>query len=377
MGKYIKFGKYNKNYKYVILTLVFMILVKFFPSFMTDIFLHYELITPQVQKIANHPHCKNIFMFSGMFIISFILYKYEEKLFENKIDICKPDDSNSKKGCFKSIKINEEKKKKLNNKTKLLKILIIIIITCLIEFFKGIIYVFIIFSLWSVILLIIPYINQKLFNLETYKHHKCSILFSFAVLIIVQLTSFILILQSDQKNIYKEYFWLLPIGIIIFLLYIIITSYIYSKIKWFMELNWISLTKLFMIYTLVGLSINIINCIILTFIKCWGDAKSYFCFIGDNEGNFYVENIILYFENILEIYEEDKFDFVFLVTKLFLSTIIISFYIYFFFSTLKNLNLEYYYFSTSLMDILFRIITIFQNKIFRGYYFAKEKKIMN
>ena len=26
------------------------------------------------------------------------------------------------------------------------------------------------------------------------------------------------------------------------------------------------------------------------------------------------------------------------------------------------------------MDILFRIITIFQNKIFRGYYFAKEKK---
>ena len=168
--------------------------------------------------------------------------------------------------------------------------------------FKGIIYVFIIFSLWSVILLIIPNNKEKLFNLETYKHHKCSILFSFAVLIIVQLTSFILILQSDQKNIYKEYFWLLPIGIIIFLLYIIITSYIYSKIKWFMELNWISLTKLFMIYTLVGLSINIINCIILTFIKCWGDAKSYFCFIGDNEGNFYVENIILYFENILEIY---------------------------------------------------------------------------
>ena len=41
-----------------------------------------------------------------MFIISFILYKYEEKLTKNKTKISKPSDSSSKKG----IKINEEKK---------------------------------------------------------------------------------------------------------------------------------------------------------------------------------------------------------------------------------------------------------------------------
>ena len=107
-----------------------------------------------------------------------------------------------------------------------------------------------------IILLVIPYTNAKIFNLKTYKHHLCSIFFCFAVLLIVQLTSFILIMQSDKNHIYKDYFWFLPIGIIIFLLYVFVTSYVYSKIKWFMELNWISLTKLFMMYALVGFVIN-------------------------------------------------------------------------------------------------------------------------
>ena len=225
-----------------------------------------------------------------------------------------------------------------------------------------------------IILLVIPYTNAKIFNLKTYKHHLCSIFFCFAVLLIVQLTSFILIMQSDKNHIYKDYFWFLPIGIIIFLLYVFVTSYVYSKIKWFMELNWISLTKLFMMYALVGFVINTINCIILTFIKCWGDAKKYFCHIKDNEGNYYVDNIILYFEELSDIYEEDKSDFIFLILKLLLSTILISFFVYFFFSTLKHLNPEYYYFSASLIDILFNIIPLFQNKIFRGFYFAKEEK---
>jgi hypothetical protein len=181
-------------------------------------------------------------------------------------------------------------------------------------------------------------------------------------------------MKSDKINIYKDYMWFLPIGIIIFLLYVFMTSYVYSKIKWFMELNLISLTKLFMVYTSVGLLINMINCIILTFIKCWGDAKIYFCRVSDNEGNYYVENIILYFEKISEIYEKDKSGFIFLIIKIILYTILFSFYIYFFFSTLKHLNPEYYYFSASLIDIIFKIISLFQNKIFRGYYFAKEEK---
>ena len=106
MGKYIRFGKYNTNYKFIILTLVFMTLSRFIPSFLTETFQYYKLIHQKAIDIDNHPYCRNMFVFLGMFIISFILYKYEEKLTKNKSIISKPSDSNSKKGCFKSIKIN-------------------------------------------------------------------------------------------------------------------------------------------------------------------------------------------------------------------------------------------------------------------------------
>ena len=302
MVKYIKFGKYNKNYIYVILTGIFMILANFLPSFLTDIFLHYELITQQVQEIAIHPFNINIFAFFGMLIISFILYKYEEKISENK----------------------------LNDKTNLLSIIIIIIITTILESLTSIISVLMIFSFWMVILLIIPFTNAIIFKLKTYRHHKCSIFFCFAVLIIFQTTSFILLMQSENSNpLYKKYLWFLPIGTIIYLLYVFMCSWVYSKMKWFMNENWISLTKLFMIYSLAGFLINIIICIILTFIKCWGETKFYFCHIKDEKDNFYVENIILYFEKLSDISEE-KADLFFFIFITFLYTILISLYIFFF-----------------------------------------------
>ena len=49
------------------------------------------VINKQAINIANHPHCKNCFVYLGIFIISFVLYKYEEKLTKTKIS--KPSDS--------------------------------------------------------------------------------------------------------------------------------------------------------------------------------------------------------------------------------------------------------------------------------------------
>ena len=104
-----------------------------------------------------------------------------------------------------------------------------------------------------------------------------------------------------------------------------------------MNENLISLTKLFMIYSLAGFLINIIICIILTFIKCWGETKFYFCHIKDEKDNFYVENIILYFEKLSDISEE-KADLFFFIFITFLYTILISLYIYFFFINFKTFN---------------------------------------
>ena len=247
--------------------------------------------------------------------------------------------------------------------------------TIILEFLTLIMSALMIFSFWMVILLIIPFTNAIIFKLKTYRHHKCSIFFSFTVLLIFQTTSFILSIQPENSNtLYKKYLWFLPIGTIIYLLYEFMCSLVYSKMKWFMNENWISLTKLFMIYSLAGFLFNIIICIILTFIKCGEETKYYFCHIIDKKDNFYyVENIILYFEKLSDIYEE-KADLFFFIFITFLYTILISLYIYFFFSILKHLTPEHYYFSVSLIDIFYRTIPLFQNKIFKGHYFDIEEE---
>ena len=112
MRKFITFGKSNKNYKFVILTCVFLILTEFLPSFLANIFLHYELITENVKDIEKHSIFLATIILLGMFVFSGILFKYEQKLSKKESIICKPNNSNNDKGCFKSIQINEEKKRK-------------------------------------------------------------------------------------------------------------------------------------------------------------------------------------------------------------------------------------------------------------------------
>ena len=119
------------------------------------------------------------------------------------------------------------------------------------------------------------YINAKMFKLVTYKHQKLAIYFNFIMALIFQLISFILTVIyretiPENQNIYINYLslWFLPLGFIILFAYVYIISYTYIKMKWIMDLKQVPLTKLFIIYALLGFFIIIIFCIILTYIKC-------------------------------------------------------------------------------------------------------------
>ena len=99
-----------------------------------------------------------------------------------------------------------------------------------------------------IILLITSFINTKMFKIKIYKHQKCAIIFNFSVFFILELASFILSMVSkNDEFIYKKYIWLIPIGLIVYILNVVTFSYTYSKLKWFMDLNWISLSKLLII----------------------------------------------------------------------------------------------------------------------------------
>jgi len=194
------------------------------------------------------------------------------------------------------------------------------------QLLEEIIFVLKIFSNWMVILLITSFINTKLFNIEIHKHQKCAIVFNFLVLFVFDLISFIISMTSDNDaNIYKKYIWLIPIGLLIYSLNAIAFSYAYCKLKWFMELNWISFSELLINYSLVGFLINIIICIIFSFIKCKNENK--LCnkkSKNDEDTYYYIENFMIFFEDFLEIYrDENKADLIFLICLFIFHSIIL------------------------------------------------------
>jgi len=202
MVKYIEFGKYNKNYNFIFITVVFNVLVIYFPKFLIALLLKYNKISNRVEELYNNSILR-LFFLLFMFAFSCILNKYESKLFKRKSNFDKLSVSNTGKGCFKKIKINEEKKKKkekLNNKKNLLNILIIVIIILFSENILVKVDALIIFSYSMIVLLILSFINTKMFNIKIYKHQKCAILFNFSVLFIFGLSSFILTMESENDD---------------------------------------------------------------------------------------------------------------------------------------------------------------------------------
>ena len=378
MVKYITFGEYNKNYKYIFLSIFFSILNYILNGFIINIFLKYKVISNNVKDLFEHYYIIPCILLLGMFIFSCILNIYEYKISKRDLNSCKSNASKSEKGCFENIKINERKKEKLNNRKNFLNILIIIIINSINLFLLDFNSILNIFDYWMFILLITSFINKKMFKLITYKHQKCAIYFNFIVVFIFESSFFIIRMNSEngKKSIYYQNIWLIPIELIIYSLLGIINSYTNSKIKLFMDLNWISLPKLLIIYSIIGFLINSIICIILTIIKCGdGTFTNYFCYIKE-EDHYYMENIFAFFKKIsIILSNENKSDLIFVICLFLLQILVYSLDNFFFISVLKNLYPEYFFFSNYIIDIFGLIITPFFSKISLGYYFAKEEKV--
>ena len=376
MVNYIAFGKCNKNYIYIFLTIVFWILL-YMPEFIIDSLKKKEKIDKKVEDLYKHGNILNTLFFFPMIIFSFILKRYESKLSKsvsNDNKLYDSNASNSNKGCYNDIQISEEKKKKnLNNKKNILNIIIIVSICFFLQSFEGIIFVLKIFSNWMVILLVTSFINTKLFNIKIYKHQKCAIAFIFSILFIFQLTSFILSIEADDENemLYNKYLWLFPIGLIIYIFNVSVFSYVYSKIKWFMDMNWISSSNLLIYFSLLGFFVNIIVCLLFTFFKC-GKNENLFC-DKQKDGFYYIDSFIIFFENLLKVCREgNTSDLIIVISLFFANSLFLFLYYFFFISILKNLYPEYYFFTGPIRETIKDIISILQSKIVHGYYFTEK-----
>ena len=144
------------------------------------------------KKLYIHSTVHEIFQYIGAFIFSCVFYKIERTV--NKKEITSP---NSEK-----ILIFNDSQDKLSSISNLSFIFVITAYVC-IEFLAEIFYQLNlkIFEFWMFELLIISYINVKIFNLEIYKHHIFAIIFNSFICLIFRLSSFILSFSlEDEKD---------------------------------------------------------------------------------------------------------------------------------------------------------------------------------
>ena len=141
-----------------------------------------------------------------------------------------------------------------------------------------------------------------MFKLQVYNHQIVAILFNVFPCILKILTIF---LSFEQNNPYTQSNSLIAFGIIMYLILITLRSYVNTKIKWLMDLKYISTSRFLMIYGLIGAGISIIACIVTTFIKCkeyavFNEKKDIIdeiCKVTYNNTKDATENYDIYFDN--------------------------------------------------------------------------------
>ena len=78
MGICVKLGEYNKYYKYIIIACIFSFLDDYVIfGFLNQNLISLKIISKETENLYYHSFIYDIFKFLGIFIFSFILFKFK------------------------------------------------------------------------------------------------------------------------------------------------------------------------------------------------------------------------------------------------------------------------------------------------------------
>jgi len=371
----LKFGDYNSNYKY----LFFVFIFNFLSYYIFDGNLSQLVFSSQQENFVDnapdnlyiHPYFIDSINYLGIIIISIILYKIREK----QSSINNQNNENKLANAFEIRLIHNDIKQNLNQNISFLKLVFILSYWVFIDHITKIIQSLMIFDYWMFELLFICLISSKLLKTEIFRHQILGIIINSVSCLFLGIIKFIMIdnhYNNEGINIYNandkntQFFcigenkWYILISIIIYLFIVNSTSYIFTELKFYMDLKFISQTKLLILYGLIGFILNSIACAIETSFKCVGKNKDFFCkikiylSIDSEDHDSYIENILLFFEDfsglpkiviIIEIFLF-LFGIIFYYGSLYFEILVIKFLtpMHFMFSSLIYLLfIEFYY----------------------------------
>ena len=163
---------------------------------------------------------------------------------------------------------------------------------------------------WMLELIFLSIFSKTILNINIYSHQIVAMILTVFPLLL-KIATIILSFFEDTKKIkdtnleipYVEHSWLIPSGIIIYSCLILLKAYINTKIKWYMDIKYVSSHKLLFLYGIIGTLLYLIICTISTFNECEKEDNSsknivdYFCDVAKNETTikYYLANYKIYF----------------------------------------------------------------------------------
>ena len=156
---------------------------------------------------------------------------------------------------------------------------------------------------WMLELIIVSVLMERMFNLKTYKHHKCGIYFNIIFCLIFKILSFLISFFFDNndndidRKPYINNYWLIPIGIIIYIIIMVLRSYVNCGIKCLIDLQYISPFKLLLFFGIIGFLISSTITVVSNFIICETQEYLNICQVEINKTK-YFENYEIYYKTL-------------------------------------------------------------------------------
>ena len=267
------------------------------------------------EDFSKHYLIHRLFSSIGIFIISLCLYRYE-------VISSRSESVEDRIFKEKTSKKNELIYNDIENEGKSFKFILfyLFIIFCWVlidDIIENYIVIFKDLDFWMFELIILWYLSIKMFNYEIYKHQILGIsLCLFSGLLKIGCIIVTFVGHKEDENIepkyngnleiiYYKYKYLVFVGIILYVFLITIRSYVYLKLKWYMDKKYVSHNKLFMVYGFLGIIIYLIISIVGTFNNCnhIKAVREYICKVTKTEINnknityFYLDNFAIYINN--------------------------------------------------------------------------------
>lgn len=331
MSKFIQIGNCSKTYRYI----GFIIIALFFKdvslgSHNVEYFEFLKLIP--TGKLEESHFIREFFCYSAIAIFCYIRYKRENISRHNSLDLeineikLENHVQDNPTLDFELIHNDSNSDKGYPN---LYLLLIAFIWVVNEELFNNFSNVFIHLDFWMIELMIITYFMRKILNLKTYLHQYISFILSSAIPIILKIATIIFCfydinnkLDSEigykyskgtnkLKVLYVIEYWLVPLGLFIYLVLITVRSFINTKIKWLIDIQYISPNKILVFFGLIGAIFCFLISLISSFQSCgdWNEQKKnlsdYFCKV-QYHNKIYFENLAAYFTFYIEEEDEKK-----------------------------------------------------------------------